>query len=324
MFEATLELLDKHEAFLISGHVNPDGDCVGTQAALYHLLKSMGKEVAIVNDGKPEKVFDFLEEHTPYQDHKNGAELPEHEVHFLVDCNELSRLGSVGDVAKKLEGKIRVVVDHHVGAEKGDGDHCLCDVGACACGVLIYDLMRKAGAPMTREAAEGIFASIVADTGWFRFSNTDEHALAIAADLVAHGVSPNKVYHRLFMRRSQASVDLISRGLANTRFVENGRVAVLALDNAYVQHAASADFNTDTLLDAMRAVDGVDVVLLLKELGNERVKVSLRASENVDVDGVARLFGGGGHKKAAGAEVPGTLSAVEEKLIAAITETLRG
>lgn len=322
MYQRVLELIDRHQDFLISGHVNPDGDCLGSQSALYHLLKDMARNVRVLNDGKPEPSYDYLAAHTPFEDHEAGTPLPPHQVHCLVDCNQLERLGSVGVEARKLDGVQRLVIDHHLGSDAGDGDLLLWDVEACSCGVLIYDLFRKAGAPLTREAGEGVFTSIVADTGWFRYSNTDDHALAIAADLVAGGVQPHRIYQALHMRRPRDSVRLISEALAAARLEEDGRLFVCTIPARLLREIKAADFNTDSLLDAMRAVIGVDVVLLLKDLGR-KVKVSMRASDAVDVDGIAARFGGGGHKKAAGAEHPGPLETAEREVVEAIRSMLR-
>ncbi len=319
MFEEVLQLIDRHENFLVSGHVHPDGDCLGTQVGLYHFLKRMGKTVHIVNAHAPEPAFDFLGQHTEFGVYRRGASLPPHEVHFITDCSTLDRLGSVGVEAAKLTGKTRVVVDHHVGSDQGDGDLLLWDVDACSSGAIVYDLFRKAGAPVSVEAGEGIFVSIVADTGWFHYSNTNDDALAISADLVAQGVQPHRIYNALYRRKPQQSVALLAEGLQLARFEADGKVALCALPGSFMRRVDKFDFNTDDLLDPLRSVDGVDVVVLLKERTDGRVKISLRASDRVDVDGVARSFGGGGHRKASGAELDGPL----DRATAAVVDKVR-
>lgn len=315
MFEPFLELVEKHQRFLISGHENPDGDCVGTQVALYHFLEVMNKDVLILNSHRPEPSLDFLERHTPFQVHRPGEPLPEHEVHVLTDCSTLDRLGSVGQKARDLTGVVRVVVDHHVDGDQGDGDVLLWDVDACSSGTLIYDLYRKSGAPLSAAAAEGIFVTIVADSGWFRHSNTSDEAFAICADLVARGVRPHAVYNAIHRRKRPESVGLMAEGLRLAGFEADGRIAVLGLPLEIMGRVDRYDFNTDDLLEPLRSVEGVDVVLLLKEREDGSVKISLRSSDRIDVDGVARGFGGGGHRKAAGAEVAGSLDEVRSQVL---------
>ncbi|PIE24344.1 MAG: hypothetical protein CSA62_03420 [Planctomycetota bacterium] len=322
VFEDVIHSIENTESFLLSGHERPDGDCIGAEVALYHLLRSMGKQVQILNADPVERGLRFLEKHTPIGVYEAGSELPPHDLHFLLDCHELRRLGSVGKAAAELQGVPRIVIDHHVGAERGDGDLALCDSSAASTGTIIYELYRKIGAPMLQPAAEAIFVTIVADTGWFRYSNTDENALAIAADLVANGVRPHEIYQHLHHGKSRENASLLSAGLALSYFAEDGRVAVLPLPRSYMARAGRHEFNTDTLLDALREIEAVDVVLMLKEIGEDRVKLSLRASEVVDVDGVARALGGGGHRKAAGATIEGPLKAATEQVLGMLHELL--
>lgn len=322
MFGSVLEFIDQQDSFLISGHVNPDGDCLGTEVALYHFLKAMGKKVEILNADRRDPSFDFFDRHTPMGVHESGTPLPEHDVHCLVDCHQLSRLGSVGKAAARLEGITRMVVDHHVGADSGDGEVLLWDLSAPSAGCLIYDLYQISGVPISEAAAEGVFVSIVADTGWFKYSNTNSASLAIAADLVAAGVKPHHVYHALYQRNPRTALAVKSEGLGKIRFEAEGRLAWLALDKEYMRKVEASEFNTDSLLDAMREVNGVEMVAMMKEKATGRVKISLRGTDHQDVDKIANRFGGGGHHKAAGAEQPGPMADVRRSLLAACLEQL--
>ncbi len=323
VFERALALIQENQRFLISGHVDPDGDCLGTQAALYHFLLQSGKQATIINPGLPEPVYGFLAEHTPFGVLGEGDKLPEHDVHVLTDCSTLDRTGCVGQAAQQVTGVQRLVIDHHVGGDQGDGDVLLWDPEAPSSGSLIYDLFRKGGMPMSPEAAEGVFVSIVADTGWFRYSNTTDGALAIAADLVVHGVKPHLIYNAMYRSRPVETVDLLAQGLARTRFEADGRVAVCELPVDYVTRAERCGFHSDVVLDQLRSVEGVDVVMILKARTDGRVKISLRASDRVDVDGVARELGGGGHRKAAGAEMDGPLEAAVGVALGLVLDLVR-
>ncbi len=323
MFEDVLSFIEENERFLISGHVKPDGDCLGTEVALFHFLRHMGKKVRILNADSLERSLDFLGDDTPFEVHRKGQALPEHDVHCLVDCSTLQRTGSVGQAAEGLDHVKYLVVDHHVGSDLGDGDVLLWNPQAPSCGCLVYDLYRTAGAPLTPEAAEGIFVSIVADTGWFQYSNTSDEALAIAANLVTVGVKPHLIYNRLYRRNPREQIELLGEALGHVRFEEDGRLAICALPRSFMAKAESGGFNTDEILDQCRSVGGVEIVALLKEILDGKVKISLRSSDRYDVDDIARSFGGGGHKKASGAELPGPLPEAERALEELCLERLR-
>ena len=324
MFQSVIEVIETNHSFVLSGHVAPDGDCLGAQVALFHLLRDQGKEVCIINADAPEPKFDFLQEHTSFHVLEPGRALPEHDVHCLLDCSTLDRLGRVGHAARKLHGVTRLVIDHHVGSDHGDGDVLLWDVDACSTGCLVYDLIRKMGAPMSMAAAEGVFLSIVSDTGWFRFSNTTDEALAIAADLVATGVKPQRIHQKLFERNAPETLGIMAEGLSLIEFEASGRLALCCMNKDFMERAVGVSFQTDEILNAMRAIDKVLLTLLLKERRDGRVKFSLRGSDTVDVDGLARKFGGGGHRKAAGAEIKGPLAQAKELVLAACLEELSG
>lgn len=322
MFRPVIDFLEANDDYLISGHVNPDGDCLGTAVALYHFLETLGKRVQIVNADLRDPSFDFFDRHTPMKVHSQGLPLPEHRVHCLVDCHHLSRLGSVGEAARRLTGVRRLVVDHHLGADAGDGDELLWDVDAPSSGCLIYDLFRESGAPISLPAAEGVFVSIVADTGWFKYSNTTDESLAIAADLVARGVEPHRIHGWLYQRNPAAMLAVRAEGLQRITFEEGGRLGVCALDKEFMRKVEETSYNTDSFLDAMREVGTAEIVVLFKEKANGRVKISLRGTDDQDVDQIAREFGGGGHRKAAGAERPGPLAEVKEAVVSACRQQL--
>jgi phosphoesterase RecJ-like protein len=239
-----------------------------------------------------------------------------------MDCHQLSRLGPLGAAARERKC-VRVVVDHHVGAERGDGDVVLADESAPATGVLVYDLIRRMGAPLPREAAEGVFVSIATDTGWFRYSNTDDHAFAVAADLVAGGVAPSLVYDAIHRRNAPESIGILAGGLAAAELESDGRIAVAALDRELVARAAAVGYDTDEVMEPLRSLERVEIVVLLKEKSDGRVKLSLRSRGRFDVDGVARSFGGGGHRKAAGAELAGPLPAAKEAVLSRVRDLIR-
>ncbi|MFN9275755.1 MAG: DHH family phosphoesterase, partial [Planctomycetota bacterium] len=167
-------------------------------------------------------------------------------------------------------------------------------------------------------AAEGVFLSLVADTGWFRHSNTDAEVFALASELVAAGVDGSRVHDALYRRNHPDSAALLAEALARHRLRLDGKLAIACLDKVLMERAGRADFDTDAVLDPLRSIDGVEVVALLKERFDGAVKCSLRARGDVDVQAIVAAFGGGGHKKAAGATLRMPRAAAEGAIEAAV------
>jgi bifunctional oligoribonuclease and PAP phosphatase NrnA len=315
------DLLRSQQSFLLTGHENPDGDCVGAQTALFHLLRAMQKTVHIVNPGPLSKSFQFLAEHTSFTDLDQGAELPEFDVAVLLDCSELSRVGSlgkqIGDRAKTI-----AVIDHHVGSEDGDGSVFYVDVNAAATGALVRRLYAELGVELTLPAAQGIFLSLVSDTGWFRYSNANAEVFAMASELVELGVDSSAIYDTLFRQNHPGSPQVLADALQDHRLLLGGQLARLSLTKSMIDRCSKTDFDTDSMMEPLRSINGVEVVALLKERFDGNVKCSLRARGEIDVQAIVKQFGGGGHKKAAGATMMMNLDAAERAIELAVREAL--
>lgn len=323
MHSSFLDLIANARSFLLTGHENPDGDCLGAEVALYHLLKKLGKDVAIVNPDPIGHPFDFLTRHTPFQHASAETGLPPFEVAVLLDCCQLSRTGALGP-RLRASGATIAVVDHHVGSDRGDGTVCFVDPKCAATGAMVRRLYREFGVPLTTPAAEGVFLSLVMDTGWFRYSNTDVEVLTMAAEMLSLGVEGHRVYDLLYRRLHPETAAMIASSLSRHELRLGGKLALIALDKVAVERASAIDFDTDFLIDPLRSLNGVEVVAILKERFDGVVKISMRAKGDVDVQRIAATFGGGGHKKAAGAAMHCGLTAavanLEERVRQALAE----
>lgn len=317
------DLIRSQQSFLLTGHENPDGDCVGAQVALSQMLLGMGKTVHIVNPDPLSVSFDFLTEHTTFACARTGDLLPEFDVAILLDCSQLSRVGSLGK-SIGARGKTIAVIDHHVGSEDGDGSVFYVDVTAAATGALVRRLHRELDIELTLPAAEGVFLSLVSDTGWFRYSNADAEVFAMASELVGRGVDASRMYDAINRRNHPDSPRVLSDALQRSRLLLGGQFASLSLDKPMIERCSKADFDTDIIMEPLRSIQGVEVVALLKERFDGNVKCSLRAQGDVDVQAIVQQFGGGGHKKAAGAtmlmRLPEAERAIESAVQLALSE----
>lgn len=306
---AFLDTLSTARTVLLTGHEHPDGDCLGAEVALYHLLHGLGRSVRILNPDPSPRSFDFLSRHTPFEVYDGSGRLPPCDLVVLLDCAEIGRLGRLRGVVERQRPQI-MVIDHHLGSEHGDGDVAYVDAGAAATGELVYRLFGLLERPLTRSAAEGVFVSLVSDTGWFRYSNTVPSVFAIAEQLTRAGVDASSIYDALNRRNDPESVSILADAIGRSRITLDGRFGAICLERPVVERSTRIGLDLDLVMEPLRSVEGIEVVAMLKESAEGGVKISLRASRDVDVQAIARGFGGGGHRKAAGASVRGSLDTV--------------
>lgn len=305
-----LDLLRSGERFLLTGHVRPDGDCIGAQAALTRVLQATGKQVFVWNPDPPEARFDYLSREVDYRAWKAGDAVPPHDVTVLLDCAELSRCGDLAPVLAKHDSK-KLVIDHHVHVGDEWWDAAYVDVSASATGLLVHRIARELGVALDKTAAEGVFTSIVTDTGWFKYSNTDAETLRVAGELLETGMDASLVYQAIYQRQGREHPASLGRLLATAEYFAQDRLAVV-----HAPRGAAVD--GDDALDILRSVGAVEVVLFVREVDGGRCKLSARSkSDDYDVSALAREFGGGGHVRAAGATIDGPLDDVRAKLVAA-------
>jgi len=309
---AALELLRAGASFLLVGHQRPDGDCIGSQVALSRVLDLLGRRTRILNPDPLERQFDRLRPACGFETWA-GGELPAHDVVVLLDCAELSRCGPLGD-ALAASSSSKLVVDHHIHRGQRWWDAAYVDVTAAATGMLVARIARELEVALDQAAAEGVFTSIVSDTGWFKYANTDAETLRVASEMVSFGVDVAGLYRSLYQRRSRAHPRALGELLARVEYFAGGRLALLCLPRADVDGVAP---DGDDALDVLRSVDRVEVVLYLRELKDGRCKLSARSKTAYDVEDLASEFGGGGHLRAAGATIAGALDEVRERLVAA-------
>ena len=316
--QAALALLRAEERFLLVGHVRPDGDCVGAQAALARVLSALGKRVFVVNPDAPapslRPLLDGLDA-TAFA----GEVLPDHDVCVLLDINDLSRCGPMARALRSHPSR-KLVVDHHVPGGEPWWDAAYLDVTASATGLLVARIARELDVALDARAAEAVFTALVTDTGWFKYSNTDAETMELAAELVRAGVRPDRLYGRLYQEREATLPGAIAGVLSGLEYECDGRLAVI--EHPSESRGGAPLDDADPVLDIVRSVSSVEVVLYVRELEDGRCKLSARSKSDFDVNRLAVKFGGGGHKKAAGATIEGSLSEVRARLVDAASRTL--
>jgi bifunctional oligoribonuclease and PAP phosphatase NrnA len=289
-----------HQDVVLTTHVNADGDGAGSQAAVAAWLSRVGKRVRILNPTPFPDMFRYLLEtpETTLLEAAAAATVKEG-VLMVLDTAEPSRIGRIAPVAKRLE---TLVIDHHVPSEPGFDGLILQDESAAATGELIYDLFHVARVeePWPRVALDALYTAIVTDTGSFRFSNTSPRVHAIAGDLLRRGVDPEAAYRRIYGTVPMRRVQLLRHALDNLVVDPEWPIAWLSIRRAVADELGATSDDLEGVVEHARTLEGTEVALLFREVG-DGTKVSLRSNGEVDVNAVAREFGGGGHRKASGA-----------------------
>lgn len=309
----------------LTTHVNPDGDGLGSEVALAHLLQPLGVTVMITNPTPTPSRFAFLFEALPGVDRSDQAvkELRRADIVIVCDIADVSRLGNLASTLTE-RGVPVACIDHHVGPGQLPPGPRYVDPSASATGELVYLLARTLGWTVTGATARALYVAMLTDTGGFRFSNTRPRTLRIAADLLELGVDPEQVYLDVYASAPAGRPRLLGETL-QTLVVEPdiGLAWVTVPPGAIERHGVDAD-DLDGVVEHARSIHGVRLALLFRELSGGRTKVSFRSVGSVDVAALAAKFGGGGHNRASGAALTGSLADVQAVILDAARSFLRG
>ena len=307
----------------ISTHMNADGDGCGSEVALALLLRQMGVTAKIVNPTPWPALFEFLLADAGVRDEtaKGSAALRSIDALVVLDISDVKRLGNIAESVRQLR-KPKLVIDHHIPSDEPPGETILADTAACATGELIYDFATTLDLEITPEIARAIYIAMLTDTGGFRFSNTTPRCHAIAGELLNAGVNPEDMYVRIYASSPPGRVQLLAEVLATLEFDLDAGLAWLSMAHGLLDKYAVRQEDLDGIVEHARSIAGTRMALFFRDLGHGKVKISFRSTGAVDVNAFARRFGGGGHAKAAGAMLSGTLDGVRDQVIAAAREFL--
>jgi len=307
---------------VIAGHIMPDGDCIGSVLALGFILEALGQRPTLVSADPVPSSYRFL----PGADRFHVGRVPddEYDLFVMLDCSVPERLGDSVQELLTRPGLKTVNIDHHI-STKPFGDYNYIDAGAAAVGEIIYDLAVLIDVPLTFEIAVCLYTAILTDTGCFRYDNTTADTHRRVARLIECGLSPASVATAIYDEKPLSSLRLVAAALGTLQVSDArrpGRLAWMRLTRAMERDAGAREEDADGLINYARMIEGVEVALLFHEMPDGTVKVGFRSKHAVDVSRLAGRFGGGGHPRAAGAVVSGSIDEVEPKVVAAALEAL--
>ena len=309
------DAIHARKRFLITSHARPDGDSIGSQLAMAYALEALGKDVRLVNaDPAPDHYMDF-----PGVDRIEIARsIDERDADALIvmESGDLNRTGVTG-----LDGRFTINIDHHQG-NTFYGDLNWVDLGAAACGEMVFDLIDVLGVPLTIEIATHIYLAILTDTGSFHYSNMTPKTFDISRRTVEAGVNPAAMARRVFDQNSFGKLKLIGALLAHMDLRDHGRLAVMYLDDDIMNATGTTYNDTEGLINLPLTAREIHAVVFFKLGADGDMHVSMRSKYDVDIRAIAARHGGGGHKNAAGFKVKGPLDAVRDGILEELSEAI--
>ncbi|MFH1312267.1 MAG: bifunctional oligoribonuclease/PAP phosphatase NrnA [Candidatus Eisenbacteria bacterium] len=309
------DLIRSSESFLITSHIDPDGDAIGSALAIFSVLTRLGKSCKVVFEEPIPQTFDFLKGSDEVITSSTGP----CEVAIVVDAADLDRVGWVKDVVAKCP--VIVNIDHH-GSNDGFGHHNLVVTSAGACGEIVYKLLTGLVDTLILGEAEALYVAILSDTGCFRFPTTSADTLRTAASLIDIGVRPYHAASEIFWKRSPSALKLLSGALSTIEVTNDGAVATMEITRRMFTESGATPKEIEGFANYPRSIRDVLVGVFVREMRDGMFRVSLRAREGYRVDQVAKTFGGGGHPTAAGFRIRGDIDDLKARLRSEIQTTV--
>jgi len=319
-----IDAIRKYKSFLITAHVNVEGDALGSQLAMKELLMGMGKDAFILDSDPVPEHYRFLPKASEVSNNFNKVN--DFDAAVVLDCPTLNRTGKVKNVIKK-RAKPVINIDHHVSNENF-GDTNWVEPNASSAGEMVFRLFKETGTRITKEVALSLYIAILTDTGSFNYDNTSSVTHEIAGELLGYGLDPALVSESVYERRSIKDINLIGLVLSTIRVNKKGTVAHLEVTKEMLDKTGADIAKSEGLINFARSIDGVKVAVLFKEdqKDKNKINVSFRSKGNgdaIDVNKIASFFAGGGHTKASGCIIIGGLEEAKKKVLDKIEEVLK-
>lgn len=312
-------LIKKGKNVLISAHMDPDGDSLGTQLALRRYLIGLGKMVSVVNQGPIPGKYKFLPDIGEIKNINGYDSDGKFDLAIILECRDVER---TGDVKNLIDNNTRIInIDHHPD-NTGYGDIACLDDKAAAVAEILMEYFSEINHDIDREAAVQLYTAILTDTGRFRFNSTSRKTMEIAGKLIELGADPRYISDNVYYSMDESTMRLIGKVFSKMEFCDDGRICLIAIDNEIIR---TTDFNsadTEGMAEYTLFGKGVQVGGLLREMRPGYTKVSLRSRVKFDVGALAHKYGGGGHRNASGYHLDLPLEPAREKVLRDLKEVV--
>lgn len=318
--ERIASIIKRSNNFLITSHINPEGDSLGSQLAMAVILEKLGKKFVVYNNDKVPVRYGFLP-HFDIIKNRIAKKHKKFDVAIVMDCPTLRRTGRVKDEVKNASCVINI--DHHVSNERF-GDFNWVDSRSSSTGEMVYRFYKALGMDIGKEAALYMYIAILTDTGSFNYSNTSNITHRIVGELLGKGIGPSKVSQNIYSNKAVGEIKLLGRVLNGITLAADGRIAYLAARKSDFSATKTQPNATENFVNFARAIAGVAVAIFFREdiHVKDRYHISFRSYGEVDVNRVAAYFGGGGHKNASGCVQNGTFAEVKNRVVEKVRDVL--
>jgi len=302
-----VDAIRERQRFVLSSHARPDGDSIGSQLAMAYALRALGKSVRVVNhDAAPPPLMAF----PGVPQIEVAAQIDgDFDAAIIMECGDLARTGVAG-----LDRLFVINIDHHPG-NTGYGQINWFDPTAAACGEMVFELVRALGLPLSREIATHIYLAILTDTGSFHYSSISTRTFEICKETIEAGVDPVLVARNVYDSNNMGRLKLFGSVLSAMQIDPTGRIAIVYLDHEMARAAGGTYEDTEGLINLPLTVKEIQAVVFFKQIEGDEYRVSMRSKGEIDIGAVAKEFGGGGHKNAAGCTVTGAIDALQKVFV---------
>jgi len=317
------EAIRKYDNYLITSHINVEGDAIGSEIALFYMAKQLGKNAMMVNSDPVPDRYKFL----PSWDKiiiGNNIGIKKYSNVVITDCPTIERSGKIAPLLKVPKVKVNVInIDHHVSNENF-GDFNWVDPDASSCGEMVYKLYKEMGLSITDDIATALYVAILTDTGSFRYDSTTSETHRICGDLIKLGIKPAKIAEKVYETKDIGDMELLSKALSTIKVTKNGKIAYMFVTKKMLDDTKMTPDRTDGFINFARSIERTEISLFFREdlEDTEKIHVGFRSKGSANVNVLATKFGGGGHPKASGSVLTGPLDKVIAKVLKTAEEFL--
>ncbi len=321
-FDEIRKVIKKNNNFLITSHINLDGDGIGSELAFYFILKKLKKKPIILNQGKLPKIYDFLPGINKIQYLEDDyIDTKSIDVGIALDCSNVKRMGKTYEIFRNIKTVINI--DHHKSNENF-GDLNYVDSSVSSVGEIIYELIKSINIDLLDEdISTCLFTSILTDTGSFRYSNVSSNTFRIASDLTSFGIKPHLIADNIYNRNTYSGLKLLGEALSTLEVTGSNYVSWLTITRKMLNNTKASDEEIEGIIDVAATLDNTEISILFRETKDNKIKISFRSKGNFDVNKFAGKFNGGGHPNAAGCLCSGKMYKIKEKILSELLKDIR-
>lgn len=321
-FDEISKVLQKNNNFLITSHVNLDGDGIGSELAFYFILKKLNKNPIILNQDRLPKIYDFLpgSDKVHYLE-DNCIDPKSIDVGIVLDCSNVKRIGKTYEIFKNI--KTIINIDHHKSNEKFGGLNYV-DSSVSSVGEIIYEFINFVDSGLLDDKISTcLFTAIMTDTGSFRYSNVSSKTFGVASHLTSNGIKPHLIANNIYNKNTYSGLKLLGEALLTLEMDDSNYVSWLTITRKMLNNAKANDEEIEGIIDVATTLDNTEVSILFRETKDNKIKISFRSKGNFDVNKFAGKFKGGGHPNAAGCLCSGKMDEIKDKILSELFKEIK-